>query len=116
MINAGTLLMTNTTGSATGSGAGDRQFRREAGRQWHDLGRRQQQRCRRAGASVGTLNLGGSYTQTSGGSLAIELVSIASYDQLAVTGPATLAGALRRLAHRQLHAPRRRCISDSHGF
>jgi fibronectin-binding autotransporter adhesin len=46
------------------------------------------------GGSVGTLSVGGSYTQSSAAALAIE-VSPSAASKLAVTGSASLAGALR---------------------
>jgi hypothetical protein len=49
------------------------------------------------GASAGLLTIGGAYTQGSTGTLAIEiggLVAGTQYDRLAVTGTATLSGAL----------------------
>jgi hypothetical protein len=46
------------------------------------------------GNSPGTLNIGGSYTQQAGATLAIELASASSYDRLVVSGTASLAGTL----------------------
>jgi hypothetical protein len=46
------------------------------------------------GNSPGVLTIGGDYSQSAGGELAVELVSASSYDQLLVTGGATLAGTL----------------------
>jgi hypothetical protein len=46
------------------------------------------------GTSPGALNIDGDYTQTADGKLLIELASASSYDQLLVTGGATLAGTL----------------------
>jgi fibronectin-binding autotransporter adhesin len=46
------------------------------------------------GASVGTLTVGGDYTQSSTGKLAIEINGNASFDLLSVTGNATLSGAI----------------------
>jgi T5SS/PEP-CTERM-associated repeat protein len=46
------------------------------------------------GVSPGALNIDGNYTQTNAGELLIELASSSSYDQLLVTGTATLAGTL----------------------
>ncbi|MEO6750296.1 MAG: hypothetical protein ABIP85_00825, partial [Chthoniobacteraceae bacterium] len=47
------------------------------------------------GNSPGTLNIGGNYVQTGAGTLAIEIASRTSFDQLAITGSAALAGTLR---------------------
>lgn len=46
------------------------------------------------GASPGTLTISGAFTQGSGGTLALRVVSGSSFDVLAVTGKATLAGTL----------------------
>ncbi len=46
------------------------------------------------GTSPGALNLTGNYSQTPSGELLIELASASSYDQLLVTGDATLGGTL----------------------
>ena len=47
------------------------------------------------GTSPGALNIDGNYTQTANGKVLIELASASSYDQLLVTGEATLAGTLQ---------------------
>ncbi len=47
------------------------------------------------GASPGTINVSGNYTQTSTGTLIIELASGASFDQLVISGTATLAGGVQ---------------------
>jgi hypothetical protein len=46
------------------------------------------------GNSPGTFNVTGNYTQTSGGTLDIELASASSFDKLILTGAGTFAGAL----------------------
>ena len=46
------------------------------------------------GNSPGSLAISGDYTQSAGGELAVELASFSSFDQLVVTGNATLAGML----------------------
>ncbi|MBL8115611.1 MAG: IPT/TIG domain-containing protein [Acidobacteria bacterium] len=46
------------------------------------------------GASPGILNLSGAFTQTAAGTLRVELASVSSYDQLSVSGLATLGGTL----------------------
>ncbi len=46
------------------------------------------------GTSPGSLDIAGDYLQTAAGELLIELASVTSYDQLLVTGEATLGGAL----------------------
>jgi T5SS/PEP-CTERM-associated repeat protein len=47
------------------------------------------------GASPGTLNVDGLYSQAEPGELQIELASAAAFDKLAVTGDVTLGGALK---------------------
>ncbi len=47
------------------------------------------------GAPPDTLNVAGSFTQAPTGTLIIQLASPTSFDRLAVTGPATLAGTLQ---------------------
>jgi autotransporter-associated beta strand protein len=44
---------------------------------------------------VGTLTIGGTFTQSSGSTLAIELASGASFDHVVVTGAASLSGAIQ---------------------
>ena len=45
------------------------------------------------GAGSGTtLNIGGNYTQSSSGTLDIKIFSVGSYDNMAVSGAATLSG------------------------
>jgi hypothetical protein len=44
--------------------------------------------------TIGTLQVNGNYTQTSGGTLNIELQSSSNYDRLQVSGAASLAGAI----------------------
>jgi len=46
------------------------------------------------GDSPGTLHLGGNYSQSSGGTLEIEIASLFSFDQLVVAGTASLSGTL----------------------
>jgi T5SS/PEP-CTERM-associated repeat protein len=46
------------------------------------------------GTSRGILTIDGDYTQTANGELVIELASVSSYDELHVTGAATLGGTL----------------------
>ncbi len=46
------------------------------------------------GNSAGTFYVGGTYTESTSGRLEIELVSVATYDKLQVTGSASLAGTL----------------------
>lgn len=49
----------------------------------------------RPGASVGQLRLTGNYTQNALGLLEMDVASLTSFDQLAITGTASLAGALK---------------------
>ena len=55
--------------------------------------------------SVGRLTVNGNYTQTTGGTLRIEVASASQFDQLLVGGHASLAGTLQliRLGNFQLH-------------
>ena len=47
------------------------------------------------GYSPGTINVAGNYTQSATGTLVIQLASAASFDHLAVTGTAALAGGVQ---------------------
>ena len=47
------------------------------------------------GNSPGTINVAGNYTQVATGTLVVELASGASFDQLVISGTATLAGSLQ---------------------
>jgi outer membrane autotransporter protein len=47
------------------------------------------------GTSPGTINVTGNYTQSATGNLVIELASASSFDQVVVTGTASLAGGLQ---------------------
>ncbi|MDP1579859.1 MAG: autotransporter domain-containing protein [Candidatus Didemnitutus sp.] len=47
------------------------------------------------GTSPGTINVTGNFTQSATGSLLIEIASLSSFDRLAVSGSASLAGALQ---------------------
>jgi autotransporter-associated beta strand protein len=46
------------------------------------------------GDSPGTLHVGGNYSQSSGGTVEIDIASLLSFDQLAVSGTASLSGTL----------------------
>jgi autotransporter-associated beta strand protein len=55
-------------------------------------------------ASLGTLTIGGNYTQTEQGTLGIRLASTSKYDQLSVGGDAALSGTLAVEYMRRFHA------------
>jgi outer membrane autotransporter protein len=56
-----------------------------------------------SGATVGALNVGGNYTQTSGGNLSIRLASTSSFDRLLVGGVASVNGSLTAVAVNGFH-------------
>lgn len=96
-VSSGTLQVSNPTGSATGSGAvrvtntGTLQGTGSIAGPVENFG------IIAPGASPGKLTLTTTYTQKTGGSLQIELAGTApgtGYDQLLVTGAASLAGTL----------------------
>jgi hypothetical protein len=97
-IGGGTLLAQNVTGSATGTSA-------VAVNSGGKLGGNgtvgsvtvNTDGILAPGNSAGKLNINGDYTQVSGGKLAIELggtTPVTQYDQLAVSGLATISGTL----------------------
>ena len=77
-----------------GHGASDRQCGRRARRHRHNQGDVTSSGTLAPGSTVGTLHIGGTYSQAAGGRLEIELASPSNHDELAVTGAATLAGTL----------------------
>ncbi|MCC7476180.1 MAG: autotransporter-associated beta strand repeat-containing protein [Pirellulales bacterium] len=93
-INAGALLVTNTTGSATGTGPIDVASGARLGGTGTVLGAVTNSGTVSPGSSVGTLHVGGAFAQTAGGRLEIELASLASFDHLVVGGTANLGGTL----------------------
>jgi fibronectin-binding autotransporter adhesin len=93
-IAGGTLLVTNTSGSGTGTGAVSVNAGAVLGGTGIIQGGVTNSGTVAPGVSLGTLHLGGSYTQTAGGLLEIDLASAASHDELAVTSAASLSGML----------------------
>ncbi len=77
LTGSGTLL-NNTTGIFQGTGTVNGSFVNRG--------------TLRPGNSIGTINITGSFTQTSTGNLNIEVASATSYDKLVVTGTVSLAG------------------------
>lgn len=93
-ITAGTLLAMNTTGSATGTGTVTVNAGAVLGGNGTSQGNVVNNGTVAPGGSIGTLHLGGNYTQGVGGKLEIELASTANHDELAVASTASLAGTL----------------------
>ena len=93
-ITAGTVLVNNLLGSGTGTGPVTINPTAVLGGNGTVLGNVTNSGSTTPGSSVGTLHVGGSYTQTAAGNLNIELASLASYDKLILGGTATLAGTL----------------------
>ena len=93
-VSGGTLLAINTTGSATGTGPVNVDAGGTLGGTGMIQGNVTNGGTVGPGNSAGTLHLGGSYTQTSGGTLEIELATLANYDELTIAGGANLTGTL----------------------
>ena len=93
-ISGGTLLVANTSGSATGTATVTVNSGAKLGGTGTISGNVTNSGTVAPGNSAGTLHLGGSYTQSASGRLEIDLASTSSYDALAVTGSASLAGTL----------------------
>ena len=93
-ITGGTLLVINATGSGTGAG----QVTVNMGAQLGGTGTVQGDVINSGtlapGNLAGTFHVGGTYTESTSGRLDIELVSVATYDKLQVSGTASLAGTL----------------------
>lgn len=93
-VTGGTLLVTNTSGSGTGTGFVTVNSGAVLGGTGTVSGIVSNGGTVAPGGSPGTLHVGGTYTQGSAGNLAIELASTASHDELVVTGAATLGGTI----------------------
>ncbi|MBL8878540.1 MAG: autotransporter-associated beta strand repeat-containing protein [Phycisphaerales bacterium] len=96
-VNAGTLHVSNTSGSATGSGAVAIAIGAALSGTGRIGGPVSNQGLVSPGASAGTLALLNNYTQEPGGSLQIEIGGTlpgSQHDRLDVTGAAQLSGAL----------------------
>jgi autotransporter-associated beta strand protein len=92
-VSAGTLLIDGATGSATGTGPVTVLNATLAGA-GTIAGSVDNYGLVSPGTSPGAFNVGGSYTQRTGGKLLVELASASSYDQLLVIGDVTLGGTL----------------------
>jgi autotransporter-associated beta strand protein len=93
-INGGALVVTNTTGSGTGTGPVTVNVGAMLGGTGTIVGDVSNSGTLAPGMSAGTLHINGEYNQTADGRLEIELVSSSSFDALAITGTASLAGTL----------------------
>jgi autotransporter-associated beta strand protein len=93
-ISAGSIFVTNMTGSGTGTGLVSLAIGGVLGGTGAIGGDVNNSGMVKPGDSIGTLHLNGNYTQVSRGQLLIELASAASHDELMVAGNATIAGAL----------------------
>src|SRR5439155_20393109 len=85
-ISGGTLLVMNTSGSGTGTGPVAVNAGAVLGGTGTSQGNITNNGTVAPGSSVGTFHIGGSFTQAAGGRLEIELASLASHDELAITG------------------------------
>jgi autotransporter-associated beta strand protein len=93
-VAAGTILVMNSTGSATGTGTVTINAGAVLGGSGTSQGNIVNNGTVAPGNAIGTLHLGGNYTQGVGGKLEIELASTANHDELAVGSTASLAGSL----------------------
>lgn len=93
-ISAGSIYVTNATGSGTGTGLVSLAIGGTLGGTGTIGGDVNNSGMIKPGDSIGTLHLNGNFTQVSRGILLIELASEASHDELVVAGNATIAGAL----------------------
>ena len=93
-IADGTLMVLNATGSGTGTGPVAVDAAATLGGTGTIQGDVTNSGVIKPGDAVGTLHMGGAYTQAVAGTLQIDLASASNYDSLAVTGTANLAGTL----------------------
>ena len=93
-VAGGTLLVANTSGSGTGTGAVLVNSGAVLGGTGMVQGNVTNNGTVEPGSGVGTLFVGGTYSQSGVGNLAIELTTGGAHDELAVTGTATLGGTL----------------------
>jgi hypothetical protein len=93
-VSSGALLVNNLSGSGTGSGSVSVNSGAILGGSGTIQGMVNNNGAVAPGSGVGILHLLNSYSQAAGGTLDIELASPATYDMLAVTGGANLAGTL----------------------
>jgi autotransporter-associated beta strand protein len=93
IVNSGMLVVANSTGSGTGAEPVSVNPGASLGGGGTIQGNLVSSGAVVPGEGVGTLHIGGSYTQAAAGTLQIELAS-AAHDQLAAAGAASLAGTL----------------------
>jgi autotransporter-associated beta strand protein len=93
-INGGVLQVANTSGSGTGSGSVTVNSGGKLGGTGTIAGDVINNGIVSPGDSPGTLHVGGNFSQGSGGTLETEIASLFSFDQLMVSGTATLSGRL----------------------
>jgi autotransporter-associated beta strand protein len=93
-VNGGVLQVDNTRGSGTGTGLVTVNSGGKLSGSGTIAGDVIDNGVVGPGSSPGTLHLGGNYSQSSGGTLEIEIASLFSFDQLAVAGTARLSGTL----------------------
>jgi autotransporter-associated beta strand protein len=93
-VNGGVLQVDNTSGSGTGSGPVTVNSGGKLSGNGTIAGDVINNGIVAPGDSPGTLHVGGNFSQGSGGTLEIEIASLFSFDQLVVSGTATLGGTL----------------------
>jgi len=93
-INGGVLQVDNASGSATGTGSVTVNSSGKLSGTGTIAGNVLNRGIVSPGDSPGTLHLGGNFNQSSGGTLEIEIASLLSFDQLMVSGTASLGGTL----------------------
>jgi autotransporter-associated beta strand protein len=94
IVDAGALIVNNTSGSATGDGAVTVNAGAMFGGEGTVSGNVTNSGTVAPGSGPGTLTLGGDYSQQTGGQLQIELASASNFDKLVVGGSASFAGTL----------------------
>jgi fibronectin-binding autotransporter adhesin len=93
-VNGGVLQVDNTSGSGTGTGPVTVNSGGTLSGTGKIAGNVINNGVVGPGSSPGTLHVGGNYSQGSGGTLDIEIASLFSFDQLMVSGTASLGGTL----------------------
>jgi fibronectin-binding autotransporter adhesin len=94
-VNAGALVVNNVSGNGTGTGPVAINTSAMLGGNGTIAGAVTNNGTVAPGSAVGTLRIGGNYTQSAGGSLQVELASGSSFDRLVVDGTVALDGALK---------------------
>jgi autotransporter-associated beta strand protein len=93
-VNGGVLQVDNTSGSGTGSGPVTVNSGGKLGGTGTIAGDLTNNGVVAPGDSPGTLHVGGNFSQGNSGTLEIEIASLFSFDQLMVSGMASLGGTL----------------------